>query len=781
MGTPQYMAPEQAAGQIKKVDQRSDVYGLGAVLFELVHLRAPVRGKTVHQILTAAIRGQIEFPPSGQASLDAVLHKALARNPERRYADAGELQHDVERLTQGFATDAEAAGVWRQLRLLYDRNRALTLTAVTGLLLLMGLGIASTVINRAARVKAENNLSMFETEQEQRNADRQTSGPALAELGRSLMRQNKFDEASKILEIAHDFDPELEGLPMLRFASAVAEENFAEVVSLTDQLPKPLPGELSRAKLADLVTKMRDTEGIAQPRGELQDSLMTLQFPEVAAALAQGHEESEKLVAIWREKLKQAWKHDDPGLSLRSDGGVHLSVSYSNADDSNQALRLDLSPLKGIPLHSLSLKGAFIDLAPLATQTNLKSLILNETQVADLSPLADLPLESFECRGEASFFSLAPLGSTKLQTLSLIEAGSHLEGFEALANLPLESVDIHHCTDLSFLAGQQLKTLHLKNGKGDLSVLASSVTTLKIFYTSNCELFNHQILQSCELDSLRMSDPRRWNPSELDRIPTKGFHIKAPFTTTKTLVSLDFFPVESFEVGQIHGNQKQISLGGLLDERLPNHGTYKIRRELMSKVILDNAKTTGLLMRGQTTKVDEVLDNMAWNIANFEVFKPLAGTLKSYRAHCAAVQSNGWIRAFGQYDGHTYALGMPTFWETANEFAEDLGGHLAYPDRREEHEFLCKQLLQNEQGKNLASAAWLGLIRRAGTKEFLLTNGRAPTFQYWKAGLSPSVRHQWVFLDVKNTDWGNRGSEQLPFIVEWDKVLSQEEILATSF
>ena len=131
----------------------------------------------------------------------------------------------------------------------------------------------------------------------------------------------------------------------------------------------------------------------------------------------------------------------------------------------------------------------------------------------------------------------------------------------------------------------------------------------------------------------------------------------------------------------------------------------------------------------------------------------------------------------------TLALGMPTFWETANEFAEDLGGHLAYPDRREEHDFLCKQLLQTEQGKKLVTTTWLGVIRRAGTEEFLLTDGRVPAFQNWRVGISPELRYQWVYMDMddRRFSWRNRGTEQHPFIVEWDKVLSKEEIMAISF
>ena len=103
MGTPAYMAPEQAAGEA--TDPRTDVYAIGAILYELLTASAPHRGKTLDEVLRRVIAGDIE--PLGarvrgvSADLAAIVGKAMARAPDDRYRDAGELAADLRRYVAG--------------------------------------------------------------------------------------------------------------------------------------------------------------------------------------------------------------------------------------------------------------------------------------------------------------------------------------------------------------------------------------------------------------------------------------------------------------------------------------------------------------------------------------------------------------------------------------------------------------------------------------------------------------------------------------------------------
>ena len=67
MGTPQYMSPEQARGENDSLDERSDVYSLGGILYALLRLRPPVEGQTLDEVLNRVTKGEITAPSQLQS------------------------------------------------------------------------------------------------------------------------------------------------------------------------------------------------------------------------------------------------------------------------------------------------------------------------------------------------------------------------------------------------------------------------------------------------------------------------------------------------------------------------------------------------------------------------------------------------------------------------------------------------------------------------------------------------------------------------------------------
>ncbi len=101
LGTPAYIPPEQALGQVDRIDARTDVYGLGAILYEILTGRPPYLGLSPAETVELVLKGPPAPPrtidPSVPRALDAICRKALAPERTARYQSAGELAADVRR------------------------------------------------------------------------------------------------------------------------------------------------------------------------------------------------------------------------------------------------------------------------------------------------------------------------------------------------------------------------------------------------------------------------------------------------------------------------------------------------------------------------------------------------------------------------------------------------------------------------------------------------------------------------------------------------------------
>ncbi|HZI93185.1 MAG TPA: serine/threonine-protein kinase [Patescibacteria group bacterium] len=143
IGTPAYMPPEQASGQVDRVDARSDVYALGAILYFLLAGRPPFEGDSPRQILARVVgeepvalrRLDVSIP----RRLASICAKAMAADPEGRYESAQQMSDDVDRLMDGSPVMAHPETLLERSARILDRNRPLVWLVVAYVLMRMAV------------------------------------------------------------------------------------------------------------------------------------------------------------------------------------------------------------------------------------------------------------------------------------------------------------------------------------------------------------------------------------------------------------------------------------------------------------------------------------------------------------------------------------------------------------------------------------------------------------------------------------------------------------------
>lgn len=158
IGSPLYMSPEQITGNPEDVDHRSDIYSLGATLYEWLTLTPPYPGETRERVISKIMSSDPVVTrvhnPAIPLDLETICMKAIERNPDRRYQTAGEFRDDLRRFVAKRPIVARRIGVGGRFAKFVSRHQLGTLGAAA-VIVAVALGWGMYTKNRSAKVEAK--------------------------------------------------------------------------------------------------------------------------------------------------------------------------------------------------------------------------------------------------------------------------------------------------------------------------------------------------------------------------------------------------------------------------------------------------------------------------------------------------------------------------------------------------------------------------------------------------------------------------------------------------
>ncbi len=525
LGTPSFMAPEQAEGRIADLDARTDIFALGGILYSILTLQVPFTGATVEEILAKVVSGRITPPakligltqrrkgakeekepdvaapsfaplrlcvkhlPGSRVpdSLSAVAMKALATQPGDRYQSVPALQKDIEAYQGGFATGAERSGAGKQLVLLVKRHKAVSTAAVA----LIFLSAAFTAKVLAERNRAERSL-----------AELRGTAPTFEAQSRALLAEGNLDVALAKIGYAVTLAPESADYRLARahlFQStqklSAAADEYRRVLSLR-------PDDAAAKSNLDLCARLLAENGGAAElqlriQGKLLDALVAqhraLEASPLSKVLKRGNQTAEATIRarLASYTAQKGWNEErirSRGAGFTVDlGDLQLGDLSVLRDlpivglDLRMTSVSDLRAIAGLPLFRLSVAQARVsDLSPLRGM-KLKELSIYNNSVQDLAPLAGMPLEMLSAYG-TQIADLTPLRGAPLDFLKI--DNTKVRDLSPLAGMPLIHLSLKALpiTDLIPLRGMPLREIYLHGtwAVRDFSPLAGCPTLEKI-------------------------------------------------------------------------------------------------------------------------------------------------------------------------------------------------------------------------------------------------------------------------------------------------------------
>jgi tetratricopeptide (TPR) repeat protein len=305
VGTPCYMAPEQASGKSKEAGPAADLYALGVILYELLVGRPPFRGETLWDTLEQ-VRHQEPVPPRRlrpkvPRDLETICLKCLHKEPNRRYPSAGDLAEDLRRFLAGAPIKARPVRLWER-GVKWARRRPAVAALVAAVAALLGTVVATMavglVVINAARNRSDQALA---SESRMRQRMRQVLDELSSQViddwlaKRRELEPGQREYLEKALAYYEEFAAESGDTEEVRRGVAAAHRRVGNIRSRLAQHPE---AEAAYRRAGELFAKLAaDFPAVPAYRQNLAGSLTNLGIPLAAMGRRQEAE------VVYREAL----------------------------------------------------------------------------------------------------------------------------------------------------------------------------------------------------------------------------------------------------------------------------------------------------------------------------------------------------------------------------------------------------------------------------------------------------------------------------------------------
>ncbi|MBI3724471.1 tetratricopeptide repeat protein [bacterium] len=265
LGTPAYMAPEQAAGDLAAQGPRTDVYGLGGILYRGLAGEPPFQGETVRELLFRVIREDAVPPSRGNPlvprDLETIALRCLAKDPGSRYPTAAAVALDLARFEEGQAILARPAGWFERSRSWARRNQGLAWALAAIFVLAVGssgAGVALTLSTVASLKEQREALLRSQREAEERARSNRSRAQALLADAERFHESKDFEAMRVATSRAIELAPEI---PRAWYLRGLAREELRDLDGALGDASRAIDLDARSAKSFELRGELHRAKG----------------------------------------------------------------------------------------------------------------------------------------------------------------------------------------------------------------------------------------------------------------------------------------------------------------------------------------------------------------------------------------------------------------------------------------------------------------------------------------------------------------------------------------